>query len=318
MKKTLIIGLVFSLLLLSACVNEKPEPTYVPPNLGNQRILERSDTAGGLLYQLYSDQTAEIAGLDADFYGTEIEILEYFEDYAVIGIEAGAFRDQNVTSVSLPQTLTFIGEGAFQRSQIREITLPDSLTELGKEAFDNCLLLEKVSFGKNLKEIPTGAFYNCKKLKKLNLPEGLEKIGEEAFGHCIALEELTLPSSLRSVGPWAFYQSGTDSLAVEIPEGVKEVGSGAFDETAFMEKQKEEFVIAGDGVLIAYRGTARAVTVPDSVRYVGASFGGTSVETLFLPKNLEGICSMVFEDSNVKKVHYEGENPSVLDRLPLN
>lgn len=74
------------------------------------------------------------------------------------------------------------------------------------------------------------AFYGCDRLVRVTLPEGVVEIGAEAFVGCTALQNISFPSTLRNVK------------------------AAAFDDTPWFQAQaSEQFVIVGDGVLIAAR-----------------------------------------------------------------
>lgn len=67
-------------------------------------------------------------------------------------------------------TLT-VADAAFQKCEgIRSVTLPDSLRFIGKDAFDHCIHLKAVTFGKSLPTMEESAFYFCKSLVAVHLP----------------------------------------------------------------------------------------------------------------------------------------------------
>ena len=92
-------------------------------------------------------------------------------------------------------------------------------------------------------------------------------IAENAFKNCSALTDVVLDDNLMTIGREAFY--GCTALQnVVLPQTVTQVGARAFEGTAYLDGQAGEFVTAGNGVLLAYRGNATEVAVPATVRNV--------------------------------------------------
>ena len=129
-------------------------------------------------------------------------------------------------SYTVPEGVTELGMGAFIYSKVSGITLPATLTTIGQQAFAMNTALQSVSIPQGVTEIPAQTFYGCRGLQKVEFPEGLTSIGQYAFLSCVKLSEAELPDSLTSIGSAAFAQSGLQS--VTIPENVKEIGDQAF------------------------------------------------------------------------------------------
>ena len=78
--------------------------------------------------------------------------------------------------------ITKIGNHAFEQTNITSITIPDSVTVIGKQAFNRCTSLTEVNISKNskLETIGDGAFYDTRVLK-MYLPGGVKTLGSGAF-----------------------------------------------------------------------------------------------------------------------------------------
>ncbi len=140
--------------------------------------------------------------------------------------------DLRSEDIIIPSTLrgrqvTKIGDMAFSDKKIKSITLPDSLTEIGNNAFYMCNGLEEITIPSSVTKIDDNAFENCRNLKKINLSDGLTTLGKSVFDSCLSLTEIELPSTLLTIGDYAF--SRCSSLEqILIPENVTSVGAYVF------------------------------------------------------------------------------------------
>ena len=141
--------------------------------------------------------------------------------------------------VESTHTLTITGTGAMTdyewgtspwfdyRSSITSISLPDGLTHIGNWAFLFCTALTSVVIPAGVTSIGDEAFQYCTGLTSIDIPAGVTSIGVEAFGGCSGLTAVTIPASVTSIGERAF--SGCTSLeSINIPVGVTSIGSNAF------------------------------------------------------------------------------------------
>ena len=117
--------------------------------------------------------------------------------------------------ITLSGPVTKIGSSAFYQNDgdpchLTSITLPNTVTEIGEDAFDQCINLTTVKFSENLVTIGSGAFGGCKKLTNVVLPEALTTIADAAFQSCEAMVSITIPASVTSIGASAFNLSRRD------------------------------------------------------------------------------------------------------------
>ncbi len=96
-------------------------------------------------------------------------------------------------------------------------------------------------------------------------------IADQAFANCTSLKLLRAEDNLRTIGNEAFY--GCTALeTIELGTNVTDIGYYAFESTAWMNAQTEDFVILGDGILVKYRGSAVSVVIPDTVKRISDAF----------------------------------------------
>lgn len=121
-----------------------------------------------------------------------------------------AFRSSSINQVILSENLTSIATGAFYATNLTSVYFPANVKTISEAAFMWCNYMESVSFDENamLQTIEggkeSGAFANCRCLEDLKLPESLETIGERAFYGCYKLTDVTIPVNVKSIGDAAF------------------------------------------------------------------------------------------------------------------
>lgn len=87
----------------------------------------------------------------------------------------------NVTSVTIPNSVTTIGEKAFNRTGLTSVTIPNRVTTIGKMAFEQTGLTS-VTIPDSVTSIGTRAFCNTS-LTSITIPDSVTSIGEKAFGY---------------------------------------------------------------------------------------------------------------------------------------
>lgn len=192
---------------------------------------------GGLIITSYKGTRGEIVVPEKIGKSVVAEIGEYAFSPAAsrISMEQKDFRRKEITRVTLPKTITKIGNEAFSSCEaLEEINFPEGLEEIGEAAFASCRKLTEISLPDSVKTIAK-AFAGCLALRSVRLSEGLPEIGDHAFSNCRALAEIKLPAGIQSVGVWAFARC-VELVEIVIPDGVTEIRKQAFMECAKLER----------------------------------------------------------------------------------
>lgn len=154
----------------------------------------------------------------------------------IVKIEASAFKNIGIRTVSLPSTIAVIGRSAFAGTQISEIVLSKSVVNVSDGAFAYMPNLSRVEFLNKTDDIFIGnsAFCGCKNLKNVLLPDNIVSIGESCFENS-GVEYLLLGSGsrLQRIGDNAFKNTAIKN--VKLPDSLKKLGSGAFSECGKLE-----------------------------------------------------------------------------------
>ncbi|MGN1081860.1 MAG: leucine-rich repeat domain-containing protein [Acutalibacteraceae bacterium] len=119
--------------------------------------------------------------------------------------------------------VTTIGVCSFMGKNLTSVSIPDTVTSIWDSAFMACKNLSEVKMSKNVKEISHEAFRNCEALEQIQLPDGLETVGANAFAKC-SLKSLKIPKTLSNWGFAAFIDNASLQL-LEFEEGLKTIRS---------------------------------------------------------------------------------------------
>ena len=133
-----------------------------------------------------------------------------------------------ITSAEIKSGETTIPSFAFENCvSLTSVTIPDTVTSIGN-SFDNCTSLRNVTIGSGVTYIGGYAFYNCNSLPSINLPSGVTYIGSNAFAGCGSLGSITIPSGITGISEYAF-DSCSSLTSVTIPDSVTSIGYSAFN-----------------------------------------------------------------------------------------
>jgi hypothetical protein len=102
----------------------------------------------------------------------------------------------------LPVTST--GNSAFSGASLTSVTIPDSVTNIGNYAFGGCCRLASITIGNRVTSIGESAFNACHSLTSVTIPNSVATIGSEAFFNCWNLASVTIGNRVTSIGLGAF------------------------------------------------------------------------------------------------------------------
>ena len=231
-------------------------------------------TGGTVTYQSY----ATYGSASGSYYIPSKLRVVTVTDETIFGY--GAFSGCNqLTSVTIPNGVTSIGERAFQGcSKLTSVTISDSVMSIGDYAFGanvystRCSSLTSVTIGNGVKSIGKRAFYQCTGLTSVTIPDSVTSIGDSAFSQCSGLTNVTIGNGVTSIGQNAF--SGCNDLMFDLLSipGLKLVDGWV---VGYLDS------IVGDLNLEGARGIAdsafsgcnslTSVTIPESIAGIGNS-----------------------------------------------
>lgn len=176
------------------------------------------------------------------------------------------------------------------------LTIPSKLngkavTEIGVNAFSDMIKgvdmseFESVVIPDSVRYIGWGAFDGCP-IKSVKLPDKLEIIDGWAFRYT-NLSSVSIPETVSYIGSRAFW---TDTLEdVTIPNTVKGICGLAFS-CPWLDRQNDEFLIVGDGVLLKSTKNTAELTIPSGVKEIAFDGNGLDkVKVIKVPYGVEKI-----------------------------
>jgi hypothetical protein len=199
----------------------------------------------------------------------------------VTGIGDGAFYNVFLTSVTIPDSVTGIGDYAFNYcASLTNVTIPASVTNIGQVPFYGCTSLPAIMVdpenmfysslnGVLFNQNETALFeFPCGFDGSYTIPAGVTTIESSAFADCGNLTGLTIPDSVTNIGDYAF--NGCGLTNVIIPNSLINVGDNAFFGCSGLTSVTIPNTVTNIGVyafLDCYSLTS--VTIPGSVISVG-------------------------------------------------
>ena len=285
------------------------------------RKAEKEYVTDDARFELYPDGTAHLVrGYPGEDYVVPDIIQLDGRNYEVTTIEDEAFRGSIVSSITIPNTVTYIGQQAFAECVwLTSVSFPCSVTYIGERLFHGCDILEtiqiesgnevynsrdncnaiietasnKLIVGCKSSTVPVGvtsiadcAFEECTGLTSLTIADGVTYIGERAFYCCYNLTSLTIPNSVTDIGKRAF-ESCESLTSVNIPTGITSLPEFSF----------------------CYCFSLKSITIPKNVTAINdGAFYGCSLSSLTIPSSVINIGEAVFCGGSLNSIQVESGN----------
>ena len=214
-KVPLLIALI-TMAMVFSFTSCQPDPNLDTGNDPNDE--EPMLTYGDFLYIITENNTVTITGYTGS--GGNVIIPEEIDGKPVTAIKDGS---TNITKLEGDGTYEAYF-GVFAGKQLTSVTIPDNITYIGDWAF-NFNELASVIISNNVTHIGRGAF-RWNKLTSVTIPNNITSIGDWAFSYN-ELTSVTIPNNVTSIGEYAFYKN--ELTSVIISDSVTSIGECAFD-----------------------------------------------------------------------------------------
>ena len=176
--------------------------------------------------------------------------------------------------IVVPEGVTSIGTAFYRNAKITSVVIPDSVTFLKERAFYKCYNLKRIVIPDSVQFIDERAFEFCGNLNHVRIPDGISSLGYRTFGDCYSLSDLKIPLSVVRIHGCAFDCRFTYDIDNGIPWSRK------------LSENSGDFVIIGK-VLFRYRGNQKKVIIPDNIVTIADhAFIPSTPESVVIPDSV--------------------------------
>ena len=237
-----------------------PKDVIIPREIDNKTVVE-------IGYGAFADES--IFAFNEEYKVEKYSVLllkNKFYDLNAVPIEFEAIQ---LTSVTIPDSVTSIGEYAFYGNQLTSVIIPDSVTYIGKAAFndnklsDNDAYIYKRNSDGSIDNTYVVSYGGAK--KDITIPNSVVTIGEDAFSSN-QLTNVTIPNSVTTICPYAFADNQLTSVI--IPNSVTAIGDSAFYENQITSVTIGNSVTTIGRLAFDYN-LLTSVIIPNSVTAIG-------------------------------------------------
>ncbi|MCL2416783.1 MAG: leucine-rich repeat protein [Bacteroidales bacterium] len=214
--------------------------------------------------------------------------------------ESMFFEHANLTSITIPNTVSTIGAFAFRASGLVSVTIPIGVTSIEEGLFWDATNLVSATIPNNVTSIGSSAFWNTA-LTSVVIPNSVTTIRRWAFGNCTSLTSLTIGSGVTLIEGDAFANTGLTS--VTIPNNVTSIGLLAFANNANLRNVTiadgtSNLALAGTGMAIGPGWTPDTLHLGRNITHsMSISPFGTNIEYLTIGESVTSIPNNAFWDN---------------------
>jgi hypothetical protein len=256
---------------------------------------------------------------------------------------------ENLTSVTLPETLEAIAPNAFAYcTSLKSVVIPSSVTNIGYSAFYGCSAMTEIVIPAGVMRMDVQVFGRCSALKKVTMPlemkcgryygrpsiswfddnysqtdcysapieevvfNGGTSIWSGLFEDCQTLKKVTLSEGVEHIG-WNSFRNCTSLQNINIPDSVTNISSSVFEGTLLWSGSPDGVVIV-DRCMIGFKGNGpMSLRIPETVRLVAASGFRDMVglKSITFPSNVIVLSNDAFYGCDaVESIDFEGPPPA--------
>lgn len=254
MRIILAVAMSLAALSLSAADFQADGINYVIRTGNTVMVVAHDDESGGFSFD--NGYEGDLVIPSQVEYEGQTYTVTTLDDYVFMGASL-------LTSVTLPATLTTLGESPFaacaslSRIDVEEgnpyfmsdggvlydksratliacpgdkegaFAVPSTVNAIAESAFYGCARLTAVSIPSTVREIGASAFRGCLRLTSITIPSGVTRIESDLFYGCTALSRVSLSSTVTDICSLAFFRC-TSLAGITLPASLLHIYSSAF------------------------------------------------------------------------------------------
>ncbi len=280
-----------------------------------------TEPADGFFWHFDTDGKTPVSwGVESDYsVGLKYSLNTDEKGYTVVGIGYCEDTDLVIPATYRGLPVTAIGSYAFEYNRsFTSVSIPASVTTIGEYAFAHCGVTS-VTFATNsqLTTVDRYAFFSSSSLQSIALPDGVTTIGVAAFNGCNNITSISIPDSVTTIENRAL---DFDSSAFTVYNNAKYLGNSTNPYLVLVRAIDTSITtcnIHTDAKLIyafAFEDCTllTSVTIPDSVTIIGNSvfYKCDALESLIIGSGVtsigDGIIYYESYDAKLTSVYYGG------------
>ena len=239
--------------------------------------------------------------------------------YTVVGIGYCEDTDLVIPATYRGLPVTAIGSKAFESVRsFKSVSIPASVTTIGEYAFAHCGVTS-VTFATNsqLTTVDRYAFFSSSSLQSIALPDGVTTIGEAAFNGCNNITSISIPDSITTIENRAL---DFNSSAFTVYNNAKYLGNSTNPYLVLVKASDTSLttcdIHTGAKIILIFAfdncTSLKSVTIPNSVTTIcnAAFYKCDALESLIIGSGVtsigDGIIYYESYDAKLKSVYYGG------------
>ncbi len=213
MKQTLMKKIIWAAILAAAF-------TLTATGCGDQEESEKNTPALGTTVAEENQPAAENSKSVGQFDGDYPYIMNEDETISISGY-TGKDTELNIPATIDGYVVSGIADHAFEANwDITSVTLPNGLSVIGESAFMDCGSLTTVYIPETVATVRRAAFAGCSALGEVTLPETVSVVMEEAFTGCGSLSTLTVQNASLAYDRWGLVENAEPlNITIICPPG---------------------------------------------------------------------------------------------------
>ena len=272
-------------------------------NVNQEVVLGNTFIVDGITYEVTSNTPNTVEAINNTNTGSvtiPALVTANSFDFSVSSIGVGAFAENQLTSVTIPNSVISIGNAAFEANQLTSVIIPSGVISIGSNAFESNQLTS-VAIPNSVISIGNQSF-DDNQLSSITLPEGLVSIPQGAFRDN-QLTSVEIGNSVTSLGVDAFRSNQLTD--VTIPNSVTSIGTRAFQDNQLETIDLGEGLQTLDGRAF-FNNNLTTIAIPNTVISIGDNTFSNNPDLVSVtsnnttPPTLEGV--NVFSNTSVNRI----------------